>query len=141
MSAFTEQQGWRALYYIVTKRPSFASSNWETLGGTACVAGQYHDGTACQSCPMSTYNTESNCTSGESCCDACQTGKYSKVTGAINEYSCEYCEMDNVANCQRRLSAGTCRSSAIISSSAKRGKNARSLSYSQHSLSSRIQVH
>ena len=55
MSAFTEQQGWRVLYYTVTKRPSFASSNWEVIGGgSACVAGQYNDGSGCQPCPQST---------------------------------------------------------------------------------------
>ena len=107
LSAFTEQQGWLALYYIVTARPSFASSSWEVLGGTACVAGQYHDGTSCQSCPANTYNTESNCTSGESCCESCPTGKFSASTGSRNEYACEYCELDKVANCQSRLSAGT----------------------------------
>ena len=107
LSAFTEQQGWLMLYYVVTSRPSFASSSWEALGGTACVAGQYHDGTSCQSCPANTFNTKSNCTSGESCCESCPTGKFSESTGAMNEYGCEYCELDKVANCQSRLSAGT----------------------------------
>eukprot|EP00939_MAST-03C_sp_MAST-3C-sp1_P002921 g2921.t1 len=112
---FTNGQGVRMLYMLVTHRPGLFGG-WDAITENVndCMPGHYNANyensnelAICAACPRNTYGHALNCSGGiDDCCAPCPSGSISSAVGAIDKDVCESCHADRTANCEARVENG-----------------------------------